>query len=171
MLERVINKDKIVDHLFWITFLLFTNPGGILSALGEDSSDGGVNVTDLLMIVLLGCYVVLLLKSNKIDDHSFHRALKYIVIFLAYYLIVFGFFVPLLKDNSSYNAITAFIKMRHGVINVILLLIVYEFFFEKLQDLLQIFCVHVHYRYAYVFDYNSCRHRTITDKNYGSILR
>lgn len=133
MLKRVINNNKIIDHIFWITFLFFTNPGGILSALGEDSSDGGVNVTDFLMLILLGCYAVLSFKSNKINDHSFYGALKFVIAFLIYYLVVFGFFVPLLKGNPNYLAFTAFIKMRHGVINVILLLIVYEFFLRSYE--------------------------------------
>lgn len=132
-MERVINKHKIIDHIFWITFLFFTNPGGIFSALGEDSSDGGVNVTDFLMLILLGCYVVLFFKSNKLNDHSFYSVLKYVIVFLIYYLVVFGFFVPLLKGNTNYIAMTAFIKMRHGIINVILLVIVYEFFLRSYQ--------------------------------------
>ena len=28
-------KSSIIDHVFWLTFILFTNPGGILEALGK----------------------------------------------------------------------------------------------------------------------------------------
>ena len=49
---------KLVDYVFWITFIVFTNPGGILEALGEDSGSGGVNVTDFLFVILVACYFV-----------------------------------------------------------------------------------------------------------------
>ena len=44
---------KLVDYIFWIAFILFTNPGGILEALGEDSGDGGINAKDFIFVILL----------------------------------------------------------------------------------------------------------------------
>ena len=42
------NYTKVVDYLFWIVLIIFTNPGSILKALGEDRGDGGINVVDFL---------------------------------------------------------------------------------------------------------------------------
>lgn len=122
---------KVVDYVFWFTLIIFTNPGAILSALGEDSSDGGINITDLLIVVLFACYVVVQKKNIIPDDRSFSKIIKYLLIFLLYYLVVFGFFVPALKAQSSYSPITTFIKIRHGVINILLVILVYEFFLRS----------------------------------------
>ncbi len=34
-------KYEVVDYIFWFLFILFTNPGGIFKALGEDTSLAG----------------------------------------------------------------------------------------------------------------------------------
>lgn len=122
---------KLIDYVFWITFIVFTNPGAILSAFGEDSSDGGINITDVLIVILFGCYVLLPRKNNFVNDKTYSKTLKYLLIFLLYYLIVFGFFVPVLKDNPNYTPFTTFIKIRHGIINVVLVFVVYEFFLRS----------------------------------------
>lgn len=122
---------KLVDYVFWITLIVFTNPGAILSAFGEDSSDGGINITDLLIVILFACYVLLPRKTNFVDDKRYSKAIKYLIIFLAYYLVVFGFFVPVLKDNPSYTPLATFIKIRHGIINIVLVFVVYEFFLRS----------------------------------------
>ncbi|MDN3643378.1 hypothetical protein QWY87_11750 [Lutimonas halocynthiae] len=127
------NQHKLVDHLFWISFLVFTNPGGILMAMGAGDTDGGINITDVLMVVLLGCYLSLVAKNDIFNDESFSTLIKFISILLIYYLLVFGFFVPILKSNSNYLPMVAFIKMRHGIVNVMLVFIVYEFFLRSFK--------------------------------------
>lgn len=133
------NYSKIVDHLFWISFLIFTNPGGILFALGEDSGDGGINMTDLIMVVLVGCYVVVKMNSEANNDQSFIGLRNALIIFCIYYLVVFGFFVPTLKNNLNYSLVKSLIKMRHGVINIVLFFVVYEFYLRSYKLFLKYF--------------------------------
>lgn len=133
------NYSKIVDHLFWISFLIFTNPGGILFALGEDSGDGGINITDLIMVVLMDCYVAIKFNEDKNNDQSFIGLRNALIIFCIYYLVVFGFFVPTLKNNLSYSLVKSMIKMRHGVINIVLFIMVYEFYLRSYKLFLKYF--------------------------------
>ena len=130
---------KVVDYIFWITLIIFTNPGGILSALGETSSDGGINITDLLIVVLFGCYVVVPKKNIISDDKAFSKIVKFLIVFLLYYLLVFGYFVPLLKGHSYYSPLATFIKIRHGVINILLVILVYEFFLRSYPIFIKFF--------------------------------
>lgn len=122
---------KAIDYIFWITFIIFTNPGSILSALGEDSSDGGINITDLLMVILLGCYVLVQKKNIFLNDISYNKVVKYLLIFLLYYLIVFSFFIPSLREYINYSFIGTYVKVRHGIINILLVIIVYEFYLRS----------------------------------------
>lgn len=133
------NYNKIVDHLFWISFLIFTNPGGILSALGEESGDGGINITDLIMVLLMGCYVVIKVNTEENNDRSFIGLRNALIIFGLYYLIVFGFFVPTIKNNLNYTVVKSMVKMRHGVINVVLFIMVYDFYLRSYKLLLRYF--------------------------------
>ncbi len=121
----------VIDYIFWITFIIFTNPGAILSALGEDSSDGGINVTDLLVVVLFGCYALVQNKNIFLDDDTYNKIIKYLFIFLIYYLIVFSFFVPSLNAYVPYSFFKTFIKVRHGIINFLLVIMVYEFYLRS----------------------------------------
>ena len=86
---------KLVDYVFWIAFILFTNPGGILEALGEDSGDGGINAKDFIFVILLVCFLVTFKRTDREKDVTFNKTKKYLFIFLAYFIIVFGFFVPI----------------------------------------------------------------------------
>ncbi|MEL4455487.1 hypothetical protein [Lutimonas vermicola] len=138
-MKKLGNYSKIVDHLFWISFLVFTNPGGILFALGEDSGDGGINVTDLIMIVLMACYVAIKKNSEENNDQSFIGLRNALIIFCIYYLVVFGFFVPTLKNNLNYSLVKSFVKMRHGVINIVLFIMVYEFYLRSYKLFLKYF--------------------------------
>ena len=60
---------ELVDYIFWIVFILFNNPGGILKAFGENSGDGGINVTDILYVLLLVSFLLIfkfqLIKYDK----------------------------------------------------------------------------------------------------------
>jgi len=127
-----------VDHLFWICFLIFTNPGGILVAFGEDSGDGGINITDLLMVPLMFFYIAVRIDREESVDVSFNRMRNALILFTIYYLVVFGYFVPSFKTDG-FQAFKALVKMRHGVINVLLFFIVYEFYLRSYKLFLKYF--------------------------------
>ena len=129
---QVLGKSKnLVDYLFWIVLLVFSNPGNILGALGEDTSDGGVNITDLLFVVLLLCSLAVFKKQEVLEDKPFKKMLKYLLIFFVYYLIVFCFFVPQFKNVPGYSVLGTFIKIRHAIINMFLVVMVYIFYLRR----------------------------------------
>lgn len=119
---------KLVDYVFWISFIFFSNPGGILKALGEKSGDGGLNVTDILFFVMCMCFVYVFDVNKFYLDNTFRKVVKYLIIFLIYYLIVFSFFIPLLKNNPYYEFFKTYIKIRHAIIGMVLMIFVYHFY-------------------------------------------
>lgn len=121
----------VVDYVFWISFILFTNPGGILEALGEDSGDGGIDVTDLLYGVMLVCFLFVYRRANLNNDISIKKIRNYVVIFLMYYFVVFSYLIPLFRDNPFYSPMVTIIKIRHSVIHMSLVFIVYEFYLRS----------------------------------------
>lgn len=125
------NNIRLVDYIFWTVFIIFTNPGGILQALGENSGDGGIDVSDLLFVIMLVCFISIFKKDNYFIDKSYRRIVRYLFIFSVYYIIVFGFFVPVFKDNLNYSFLFAIIKNRYGIINVVLVVFVYEFYLRS----------------------------------------
>lgn len=134
-------KYKIVDHIFWIVLLVFTNPGGILEALGEDSSDGGINMTDLLFVVLFLCFLKVFKKQAFFNNKPLIRIMKYLIIFLFYYIFVFSFFIPIFRNTPNFSFLTALIKVRHGIINIFLVLMVYTFFERSYKLFIKYFVI------------------------------
>ena len=122
---------KLADYIFWITFIIFTNPGGILEALGEDSGDGGINMRDFLFVILLACYVVTFKRSDKEKDITFNSIKKYLFIFLAYFIIVFGFFVPIFRETAEYTPMFFIIKNRLTFIIMFLFVAIYKFYMRS----------------------------------------
>jgi len=125
------NYTKLVDYIFWITFIIFTNPGDILRALGEDSGDGGINVVDFLMVILIGCYVMVFYKKDIGYDKAYNKMLKFILIFTAYHFIVFNFLVPVFKETAYSSIPFVLIKSRHEAYSIILFFLTYRFFIRS----------------------------------------
>lgn len=132
-------KHKIVDYIFWIVFLLFTNPGGILQALGFDNGSGGINITDILYVILVFCFLRVFDKSIFLQDKSFIKAIKFLIVFVLYYIIVFSFFVPIFKNNPFYSPVTTFIKIRYSIINCSMVPIVYLFLSRSTDVFIRLF--------------------------------
>lgn len=133
------NQKKLVDYVFWIILILFTNPGGILEFMGEDSNDGGIDVTDLLFLFLSLCFLLVLNKGILLKDRHFAKLLRYLFIFLLYYIIVFSFFLPQIKNNDEYSFFLTIIKIRHGIINILLVLYIYLFYLRSYRLFFKIF--------------------------------
>ena len=133
-----LKKKKIVDYVFWIVFIAFTNPGGILEAIGENSADGGINVTDILFVILFSSFIIIF-KKKSIDNIFYKKIVKYLFIFLLYYLVFFAFFIPLFRNSSNYSIIEAYIKIRYAVIHFFLVIMVYEFYLRSYVIFWQVF--------------------------------
>lgn len=124
-------RTELIDYVFWITFIFFTNPGGILQAFGENSGDGGINVTDFLFVVLAGSYVLTYHKFDYVNDVVYDKFKIYLFIFLAFYLVVFGFIVPIFNERPGYSPLFSFIKNRFIIINIFLFVFIYRFYLRS----------------------------------------
>ena len=128
-----LEKYKLLDHVFWIVFILFTNPAGILEAIGLGMSEqgGSIHFTDILFLILLVC--LFLVHDNKVvfSDQYFSKLVKYTLVFTCYYLLVFIFFVPVFRENQGYSLLTAIIKSRYAIYNVFLIFMVYQFYLRS----------------------------------------
>ena len=122
---------KTVDFVFWIVFILFTNPGGVLEALGEDSGSGGINITDLLFVVLFICYVFIFQKKDLKKNKTYNIILKLIIVTALYHFIVYNLFVPIFKGTLSVSNVFVLIKSRHEAYSVALFIMVYRFFIRS----------------------------------------
>ena len=133
------NYRELTDYLFWTVFIIFTNPGGMLEAFGEDRGDGGINVTDFLFVILFGLYVTVFYKKDIGFNVDYNNVVKYLIIFLIYYFVVFGFFVPIFKESFNFSISFLIIKSRQTVYSVVLFIMVYTFFIRSYSIFLRIF--------------------------------
>ncbi len=129
---------KLVDYIFWILFIFFTNPGGIIMAMGEDRGDGGVNVVDFIYVGLVACYVLVSVKPTFKYDPVFKKAIKYLILFALYDLFFYSYIVPIFK-NPNYSLAFTLIKSRETVYSFSLFLITYKFFMRSHQVFLNLF--------------------------------
>jgi len=124
-------KLNFIDYLFWITFILFTNPGGIQQALGiYEFGIGGANLNDYLFVLLLFLYLILPHRQiRKTEDYRLVK--KYLFIFLVYYFLFFVYLTPILKDTNSQNIIFNLIKSRWAFYSIALFFITYNIFLNS----------------------------------------
>jgi hypothetical protein len=141
--DLVIDKSNkllytIIDYLFWISLILFTNPGGILQALNIRDLSNGVLINDILFMLLSLCYFIVPKKHNSYDI-DFINVKKYLVIYLAYYIIVFAFIVPVYNENKNYSLLITLIKSRWQIYNIFLFIYIYELFKRRWDIFLKLF--------------------------------
>ncbi len=121
-------KFQNIDYYFWGLFIIYSNPGGILNALGLIGSEGGsITIRDLIFFLLVGCFVVMYLNF-KVNSTLYNKAIKYLVIFLLYYFIVFGYFTPILKLNEGHSFLFFLKKTRTTIYSILLFIMIYHFF-------------------------------------------
>lgn len=125
------SKYEFIDYLFWFFFILFTNPGGIFAALGEDtSSTGTVDSFDFIFFLLLGCYISISYKS-RIKTRTYKKLTFYLIIFGLYYLIIFGFFIPTFKETPGYSTFQFIKKSRKTIYSLLIFAMVYRFYLRS----------------------------------------
>lgn len=137
-----INTDykKLVDYIFWIVFIIFTNPGNILTAIfKEDSGDGGINITDFLFAILFVCYLLVLYKKDFGYDRTYNKILKFILIFTVYHFLVFNYFVPVFKETAYSSVKFILIKSRHEAYSIVLFFMTYRFFVRSYKIFFELF--------------------------------
>lgn len=125
------NYSKVVDYLFWIVFIIFTNPGSILLALGEDRGDGGINIADLLFFVLCILYSTVFYKKDIGEDKNFSSAVKYLIVFLLYFFFLFIYIVPAINQTDYSSLMFKIIKSRQTVYSIALVIMVYTFYMRS----------------------------------------
>ena len=130
-MDNLKNKYPVIDYLFWITFFLFTNPGGILEALGEDTSKAGtIDARDFLFLVIFGLFFIITYVTT-IRDINYNKATGYLAVFGIYYFFVFGFIIPELKETPGYSLFLFIKKSRKTLYSLLMFAIVYRFFIRS----------------------------------------
>ncbi len=132
--------DAILDYLFWILLILYTNPGGIFQALNLLHMEGSYNVYDVLFLLLTVCYLVVT-KTDSIFDRDFKYLRIALMVFLIYYLIVFVYLTPIINDSQKISTLSGFIKSRWGVYSILLFVYSYEFFKRNGHIFINIFLI------------------------------
>ncbi len=106
-------RPKLIDYLFWITLILFTNPGGIQQAFNIQEVYESINLNDFLFVILTLLY--LLVPKRNTFPLPLNKNLKFaLLIFIAYYFIIFGYLTPLVLDPKT-NVTFNFIKLRYSL--------------------------------------------------------
>lgn len=131
------DKNNFIDYLFWVLFILFTNPGGIQQALGLYDFVGRINLNDFIFVILAGCYL-LVPKRNRYKDPLTKKIKRYMIIFFVYFFIVFGYLTPIFK-NPDTNVIFNFIKLRFSFYNFGLFFFVLTFWKRSWRIFLKLF--------------------------------
>jgi len=115
-------KFDFLDYFFWIMFVLYSNPGGMLNAVGLISSESGGGVKDLVIFSLFGCYILSIILDKKIYiDPDYKTVVAWFAIFGIYYFLVFGYLVPSFKETLGYSLMTFLKKSRFSVYSFLIL--------------------------------------------------
>ena len=129
----------ILDYLFWILIILYTDPGGLLYNYNTNNMQGEIKIYDLIFIVLSICFIAI--PKNKIVlDKDFIRLRKYLFIFLFYYFAIYGYVIPVfIIKNHHYSFLTCFVKSRTTIYNLFIFIYIYEFFKRSWDIFIKLF--------------------------------
>ena len=124
-----LNKIKIVDYFFWILFILFSNPGGIQQALNiYEFGIGGINLNDYLFVIMLALNLAIPISRKRLNK-NYLRLGRLLLLFLAYYIIIFSYLTPLIKDTDNQGFFFNMMKGRWALYSIFL------FFFTYLKTI------------------------------------
>lgn len=119
--------NKIIDKIFWITLIIYSDPGGLQVALNIKEIGYRINLNDILFVILSICYFVLQ-KKDYLKDKDFRYIWIVMIIFLIYFFVIYGYVTPVYKNAKGYSFIFAIIKMRYLFYCVQIFLYIYVFF-------------------------------------------
>lgn len=124
-------KPKNIDYFFWILVMIYSNPGGILQALGILSKTGGtISIKDFIFFLTLGCYIMVKhIKLEKSD--AYHSVIKYFIIFGIYYFVVFGYFTPSFKSVDGHSFLFFLKKTRTTIYSVLFFIMIHHFYLRS----------------------------------------
>jgi len=125
------SKYELVDYAFWFLLILFSNPGGIFQAFGEDTSkSGSIDMRDFILALLFGCFMLISYKS-KVQSKTYKKIVKHLIIFLLYYFVVYGYLIPIINDNPGYVTFSFLKKSRKTVYSILIFIMVYRFYIRS----------------------------------------
>lgn len=110
-------SNYTVDYIFWISLLLFTNPGGIQQALNiYDIFGSQLNFNDLLYPIMLLCFLFVN-KSNMHISKLTKSISIALIVFSLYYVFVYALIIPKYKYTNA-NLLFNLIKIRLSIYNI-----------------------------------------------------
>ncbi len=99
------------DLWFWIFLNLFFDPGGYVVGLLDGALVGSLNISDVFIVGITICLIFAKVNWKSIfQDKFLVRFLFYLLIFSAYFFIVYGGVVPYFHNDFDYP--TFLIKNR-----------------------------------------------------------
>ena len=123
------NKPEI---WFWIFLNLFFDPGGYVSYYLGGNIIGPINITDAVIAGMILCLIYEKFNWKIIyQDQFFVKFLFFLLLFTAYYFIIYGGVAPYLNNDFDYP--TFLLKNRIFVYGIIILISIYLFTLKGLK--------------------------------------
>lgn len=125
------------DIWFWLFLNLFFDPGGYVGEYLGGTLIGPLTIADISFAGIIVCLITANFNWEVIfDDKLFVNFLLSLLIFYAYYFIVYGAITPYLNNDFDYQ--TFLLKNRIIVYGLIILISVYLF---SLKGLKYFYCI------------------------------
>ncbi len=91
------------DFFFWLSLLLFFDPGGIFENYFGSKIIGVFNASDFFFFFMTLAFLSIKNKPNFIkEDHNFKRIFRYLLFVGFYYIFIYGLIIPLLYQRENF---------------------------------------------------------------------
>jgi len=103
LIPLVLLIQKFPDFFFWFLLMLFFDPGGFFEGYFSSKVIGPINFSDLFFGGMI--FSIAIVKGRKkvlSFDNNFKRIFIYFIFFQFYYIIFYGFIVPLLNNRLDF---------------------------------------------------------------------
>ena len=120
------------EFIFWLLINLYFDPGGYQAVLFDGNIISNINFTDVIFLL---CWVPYFSLKNKFvdinEDKYFILFLKYMGIYIFFFILVYGFIIPQINGRSGF--VTFLIKSRTYFMGFLLIRPIYIFLIHGMK--------------------------------------
>ena len=130
-----INLDKI----FWISFIFYFDPGGLIYYYFSNDIFWRISFTDVFFLIMMCCYYLLDKKTSQ-RISIINISIKQLYVFFLIWIFYFIFFYGLIIPQSNLTTFVEFlIKTRYVIMCFMLFPAVYTFSFRSIEIFIRYF--------------------------------
>ena len=123
------------SFFFWLSFVLYFDPGGIFSGINDGSLFGRVKYYDVMFVLMMISWRLsgIWKYKAKLKDNDFQMVRITLLVYLIYFIIVYGYWIPNLNGYPDFPLFLQ--KSRQIFYSFLVFIALYQFTLYSFETL------------------------------------